>query len=209
MDDRTPEEVWSVLREQAAEDAWLEQQLRDVAAMSDDALDAELRDAGYALADVQAQAASLGARGSAMSDRPRPPERAARSSTRRPTVLLVAAVAHRRDRGGTPLCSGGNRRSGGDSAAIGGGLLYAATHRTPPAPAPKPEPTPSIPAPVEPPVPDLVAAARLRDRASTAYREGHPQECLQLLDEARALDAAGDTTPEIADLRRRASRDKP
>ena len=192
MADRTPEEVWSVLQEQADEDAWLEAQLRDVAAMSDDALDAELRDAGYTLAEVQKQAASLHARAAApktgTSDRPRPPKRAARSSTQRPMVLLFAAVA---------------------TAAIGGGLLYAATHRTPPAPPPKPEPTPSTPAPVEPAVPDLVAAARLRDRAATAYREGHPQECLLLLDEARVLDAAGDATPEIADLRRRASRDKP
>jgi hypothetical protein len=48
---------------------------------------------------------------------------------------------------------------------------------------------------------DLVAAADLRARAREALAKGRGASALDLLDQARALDPAGDTAPEVAALR--------
>jgi hypothetical protein len=53
---------------------------------------------------------------------------------------------------------------------------------------------------------DLQKAADLRRRASTALAEGHPQDCLPLLDEARTKDPVGDSAPEVVKLREDALR---
>ncbi len=90
-------------------------------------------------------------------------------------------------------------------AAVAGGLIYATLHEgTPPAPGPSPPTNTSGPAPSV--APDLIAAADLRRRARLAYSQGHADDCLVLLDEARAKDPAGDTQPDVVDLRQQAAR---
>jgi hypothetical protein len=100
-------------------------------------------------------------------------------------------------------------------AAVGGGVVYMTMHREPPPapvpPLPSPEPSP---APVAPPAPDLVAtAADYRRDAVAECNEGKWAECLADLDAARALDPAGDLTPDIKLTRQRAMKgilaDKP
>jgi hypothetical protein len=67
-----------------------------------------------------------------------------------------------------------------------------------------PVPPPSTSAPPGPP-PEVVAATGLRRRAAIAYDEGHARECLELLDQARAKDPAGDAAPEVTRLREKAA----
>jgi hypothetical protein len=66
-----------------------------------------------------------------------------------------------------------------------------------------PTPPPST-GPVAPP-PELETAANLRHRAAAACDEGRHDDCLSLLDEAAAKDPAGDTTPEVQQLRKKAT----
>jgi hypothetical protein len=186
------EEIWSVLQEQAAEDEWLEEQIREVAAMSDAALDEELRKGGCDVASIDKQAAEFAASAMRPASAPaveqKAPRRSHRPPPRRPVVLYVAAAA---------------------VVAVGGGLIYSALTRPPEHAPPTPEPTPSTPPQLEPLPPDLIAATDLRMRAAAALEAGHPDECLSLLDEARARDPAGDKAPEIQKLRERAIAKKP
>jgi len=54
------------------------------------------------------------------------------------------------------------------------------------------------------PSPELAAAADLRHRAAAACDRGRADECLSLLDQAASKDPAGDTTPEVQRLRKKA-----
>jgi DNA-directed RNA polymerase specialized sigma24 family protein len=87
-------------------------------------------------------------------------------------------------------------------------LLVHAIAPPPPLP-PVHEVTPpaSASAPVTSPAPDLVAAADLRRRAAAACATGHPEECVALLDQARAKDPAGDSAPEVLRMRDDAERE--
>jgi len=69
---------------------------------------------------------------------------------------------------------------------------YASDH-----PGPLPAPSPS--APERGPTPSELRAAALDDCANYLWRA-----CLDKLDAARALDPAGDTTPEVKEVRRQA-----
>jgi hypothetical protein len=71
---------------------------------------------------------------------------------------------------------------------------YASDH---PGPLPAPAPSPSAPEPG--PTPSELRAAALDDCANYLWRA-----CLDKLDTARALDPAGDTTPEVKEARRQA-----
>jgi hypothetical protein len=53
---------------------------------------------------------------------------------------------------------------------------------------------------------DLEKAADLRHRAATALAGGRAEECLSLLDEARAKDPVGDSSPDVKKLRQEALR---
>jgi hypothetical protein len=96
------------------------------------------------------------------------------------------------------------------TATVGGGVLYATLHApsqpSPPSPGPTVAPPPSAPAPVVPPPPDLVAARDLRARARDALAMGFATRCLDLLDEAKAIDPAGDEAADVVALRKRATR---
>jgi hypothetical protein len=186
-----PIEIWRVLEDQRGEDDIVEAAEQDAASMSDEQLDEALRLAGFQVADVERAARSarpvavLGAGAPAqavpqyvvapMFDRPR----------RRAPVLWLAAAA--------------------TTVTVGAGVLYA-TLRPSPEPAPQPAITPTPATPSTPaPSPDLVAAADLRARASDALAMGYAARCLDMLDEAKAIDPAGDTAPAIIDLRRKAT----
>jgi len=57
---------------------------------------------------------------------------------------------------------------------------------------------PSVPAPSpDLPVPPLVAASQLRSRAFAECAAKRWEECVARFDEAKRLDAAGDTAPEV------------
>lgn len=73
------------------------------------------------------------------------------------------------------------------AAAVVGAGTYVATRESPPA---HPVPT---------------AADVLRQRAADALRDGKADECLKLLDEAKAKDPAGDVAPDVTGLRKRAN----
>jgi hypothetical protein len=181
------EEIWSVLQEQADEDAQFEQMVSEIAALSDDALDDELRRAGYELADIDKKADAFAREATrapaAAAVEQRAPRRSQRPPPRRPVVLWIAAAA---------------------TVSVGAGLIYASLTRPPPPPPPQPEPMPSTPPQLAPPPTDVVAARDLRTRAAAALDDGHADECLQLLDVARGLDPAGDMTPDVLRLRKRA-----
>jgi hypothetical protein len=88
-------------------------------------------------------------------------------------------------------------------AAAAGAALYASTH-TPPqtiAPAPPPSTTPLVPSI---PAPDLAAAAEQRRLAAADCDAQQWAECLAYLEQARALDPAGDDAPAVKKLRDKA-----
>jgi hypothetical protein len=106
------------------------------------------------------------------------------------------------------------RRAGRRSAVIGGLLLAAvvaglfllvkggeivAYFRPKPVPTPVPTPT------QEEAPPKQVAAGNLRDEAREACKQYNFLLCLQKLDEARAIDPAGDGEPEVQALRKSAT----
>jgi hypothetical protein len=181
------EEIWSVLEDQATEDARFERMVGEIAALSDDALDDELRQAGYQVADIDTKAEAFARQAArppaASAVEQKAPRRSHRPPPRRPVVLWIAAAA---------------------TASVGAGLIYASLTRPPPPPPPQPEPMPSTPPQLEPPPSDPVAARDLRTRAAAALDDGHADECLQLLDVARKLDPAGDLTPDTVRMRKRA-----
>ena len=88
-------------------------------------------------------------------------------------------------------------------------LVYALAPPLPPPPVHEVTPpvSASAPAPAPAPAPDLVAAADLRRRAAVACAAGHPEECVALLDQARAKDPAGDSAPEVLRMRDDAERE--
>ncbi|HEY8039111.1 MAG TPA: hypothetical protein VIF15_04925 [Polyangiaceae bacterium] len=193
MAELEPRDIWKIVEEQAREDEALEAQMREVASMSDAALDEELRQAGVDVAEVEKRTRALHAssKGAPKVERRPAPRVVEKRPWRRPVVLWLVAA----------------------TAAVAGGLAYSALHEAPP-PAPAPAPTPSTPRapPVQPGPPDLVAATDMRHRAAVAYDAGHLSECLSLLDQARDRDPAGDAAPEVKQLRAKVMRafdDKP
>jgi hypothetical protein len=142
--------------------------------------EAELRAAGF---DVAAERARAEAFLDALANREATPRAAPREGRRGlpPAVVLFGTAA---------------------LAAAAGAALYATTHRPPEQPvAPLPPPTtpPSV-VPTAPPA-SLVTAADLR-RLAAADCDAHEWDaCLAHLEEARALDPAGDDAPAVRKLR--------
>jgi hypothetical protein len=192
-------EIWNVLLEQAAEDDAFEAAAAATDALTDAQVEEELRLAGFDVAELNDAALSVLAE--AAPAQPLEPVQAVAQvvplpslekapKRRRPAVFWLAAAA------------------AATTATVGGGVLYATLHApsrpSPPAPEPTVAPTPSTPAPVVPAPPDLVAARDLRARARDALAMGYATQCLDLLDQAKAIDPAGDQAADVVALRQRA-----
>lgn len=195
--------VWNVLLEQAREDDAFEALAAATDALTDAQVKAELRDAGFQLAEVERAALAPLAETAPMSFvsdlamqpaqavaqvAPRP--RLERPKRRRPAAFWLAAAA-----------------TTASAVSVGGSVLYATLHAPPPPTLPQPAPGPSLsaPAPVVPAPPDRVAARDLRARARDALAKGYQGQCLDLLDEAKILDPDGDLAPDVVALRQKAS----
>lgn len=188
---RTPAQI----RKEIVEDARDDEEIERLASLSDAALDEELAAGGFDVAKERAEAEAVVAeleRG-VVARRAKQMEADARvrslrpPSRRRPVAFWLVAAAV------------------GTMAA--GGLVYALTHPGAPAPAP---PTPSVPssAPTpERPSEKLIAASELRKRAFAECAASRWDECLVRFDEARQLDPAGDSAPEVKAARDNAERE--
>jgi hypothetical protein len=183
---RTPGAIWKQIVDEARDD----EEIEKIASMSPAQLDKELKDAGFDLDDVRAdadafrqklersvaerRAKQLEAQARVRSLRPQP--------RRRPVVVWLAAAT---------------------VGAVGvGGIVYALTHPgAPPAPSP---PGPSS-VPVHEPSPaDLIAASDLRQRAYDDCAAQRWTECLAGLEGAKKLDPAGDRSSEVQLARQQA-----
>ncbi len=205
---RSSEEVWSRMVEQAAEDVAWRHAIDEVAALSDEQLDAELRGVELDPKELEREALALfvrekpaeaGEAGQANeAGKPlgqsvfQPPQRLA--TRRRPVAVAVWLAA-----------------AAVTTTAVGG-LLYTLLHHPSEQPAPQPSaPPPPEPAPSTPPVESslpiaTMTPAQLRAKAKAALDDGRPDDCLKLLDDAKRTDPAGDATPQIKALRDRAMR---
>jgi hypothetical protein len=195
MTTRSSEEVWARMVEQAAEDVAWRHAIDEVAAMSDEQLDAELRGVELDPKELEREAVALFIRpppegggqpvGENVFQRPVTPQR------RRPLAMAVWLVA------------------AAVATAGAGGLLYTWLHHPSEQPAPPPPPAPS-PEPLPPPPVDsslpiaTMTPAELRAKAKAAFDDHRPDDCLKLLDDAKRVDPAGDATPEMKTLRQRA-----
>jgi hypothetical protein len=86
-------------------------------------------------------------------------------------------------------------------AAAAGAALYASTHEPPETIAPAPPPPSTTPFVPSIPPPDLAAAAEQRRLAAADCDAQQWAECLGYLEQARAIDPAGDDTPAVKKLR--------
>jgi hypothetical protein len=89
-------------------------------------------------------------------------------------------------------------------AAAAGAALYASTHEPPETIAPAPPPTSTTPFVPSIPPPDLAAAAEQRRLAAADCDAQQWAECLGYLEQARAIDPAGDDTRAVKKLRDKA-----
>jgi hypothetical protein len=189
MPKRSKTELWDALVKEAREDedefqraasASVEEAERGLAASGLD-VEAEREKAGEWRREIEQRVAARKRKELEEASRTRssPPERSSP-----PAVLwLVAATV---------------------GAAIGGGLVYGAMHHAvPPVAPPAPSPAPSTPR-SPPPPPDPVAARDLRHQARWECDDQFFDTCLADLDRARALDPAGDETPEVEAMRAQA-----
>jgi hypothetical protein len=187
MSKRKPQDLWKQLVDEAGED-----EIERAANVSVEQAEAELRAAGFDVAAERAKAEAFldvldggpaAAMESAARDAAVARDRARERKRPRPVVLWIATAA---------------------TVAVAGGAIYAALgHPAPPSP-PLPPPTPSTPAPAPTTLPDLVAAANLRQQAAGDCDAKQWSTCLAHLDQARAADPDGDGAPAVKTLRDRA-----
>jgi hypothetical protein len=199
MSKRKPQDLWKQLVDEASEE-----EIDRAASVSVEQAEAELAAAGFDVAAERAKAAAFLDALEHGAEEPREPEVAGAEATAPgpPAVAAVAQVAppagRRRPRRAVVLLAAAA------TVTVGAGVLYAAMHRAPEPALPPPLP-PSTPLPAPSPGPDLVAAARLRHQAAAACDAKQWTECLDALDRARAIDAAGDDTAPVRSLRNRAN----
>jgi hypothetical protein len=183
---RDPKDLWNDLLAEAGES-----EIDEAASVSVEQAERELAAAGF---DVKAERANAAAFLDELEGKPaQPPASAPAAAPRRrrprPAVLWLAAAA---------------------TATATGGLLYAALHNPTPAPSPAPSSPPTTPSTSPTPsTPPLIASASptdLRLQARAALDAGRPVDCLSLLEQARALDPAGDAAPDVTKLRAAAVR---
>jgi hypothetical protein len=191
------EMLWQLLVDEAGEEL-----IEEAASVSVEEAERYLAEVGFDVAEERARAEAFLAelRGGDEADEesaadavaqqaPEPvAEKAAKRPAKkvRPAVLWAATAAAAAVAAGTAVTT------------------YVATSA--PGGSTRPAPPPSTTAPVEPPPPsDLAVAAELRRQAATDFTMGHPDECIALLDEAAAKDPPGDKTPEVQELRKKAT----
>jgi hypothetical protein len=196
MGRRTPEEIWKALVAEAGED----EADRDEAGealiahfenMSVEQAEKELAEAGFDVKATDAEAEEfLGALGrgelpaakaeqtapkaAEPSSEPKAPERAPETSN------VVPISRARRLRGRVVAAAAA-------AAVAASGAAYLVANQLPNVAQPAPS-----------------DAAELRGRARAALDAGRPQECLDLLDEAKAKDPEGDSAPDVVRLRKEA-----
>jgi hypothetical protein len=184
MTKRTPDDLLRSIDADVDEQS-VDAAIEGVLDMKPDERRAELRAAGYDVGALDAKADAMhdAARRAAVAEAREKAEHEARTRElsphrRRPAVLwLVAATM----------------------VVAAGATLYALR-----APAPTPTPPPPLATPSAPlrPAPDLVArAADLRRDAFAACDRAAWTDCLAKLDQARAVDPAGDSAPDVARAR--------
>ena len=155
---RSASELWEALEDQAMDD-----EMEAVLAMTPEERRRELREAGFDLERVDAQADALGAA-------PAPP---AQVMVPRPKRLRVAVVL--------PLAA---------AVAAGAAVIVHVASSLAPVSAARP--------------PAIIRADALRQDARNACGAQVWRACLDKLNEAKALDPAGDEAPEVQALRRAA-----
>jgi len=201
----TPEELWQTLLDETG-DALIE----EAAAVSLAQAEQELAAAGIDVAEVYGQADSFLAslRAGAAGDA----ESADVSDERDPVSQRVVARAVDQEAPSRRALPSRKRArvvpmwvaAAAATVTAGAAVAYVATRPnegTPPAPTTPPSTaTPPPPASV-----DLVAqAGDLRRRAAAACNEGHPEQCMALLDDAREKDPAGEAREDVKALRHQA-----
>ncbi|HEY2518360.1 MAG TPA: hypothetical protein VGI39_46145, partial [Polyangiaceae bacterium] len=189
------EELWEKLVEEAGEEL-----IEQAAAVSVADAEAELRAAGFDVAEERARAEAFLTwleRGGA-----------ARKAGEGPVAQAVpqvaegpSAPARREGRKVRPVVWA----AAAAAVAAGAAVTYVATHpdETPVA-KPTPSSAPTTPtSPTSPtstaapaPAPDVVAAAELRRRAAVALASDRLDDCFAFLAEARQKDPAGDAAPD-------------
>jgi len=90
------------------------------------------------------------------------------------------------------------------AVAAGAAVTYVATR-----PEEGPTTSPTTPPSTGTAAPSLAAAVDLRRSAAAACEEGRADECVSLLDQAAAMDPAGDSAPEVQRLRKKAAEVEP
>jgi hypothetical protein len=187
--------LWQKLVDEAGEEL-----VEQAAAVSVEQAEKELAEAGFDVAAERARAEAflLSLEGTAEETKPAAAEAVARAVAQDAPKRRVEGVA-RGDRRKVPPAVW----LAAAAVTAGAAVAYVETRPepgTPPVPSTPPSTTPPSPSP------DLVAAGELRRRAAVACSAGRADVCLALLDQARAKDPAGDTTPEVARLREQAGR---
>jgi hypothetical protein len=190
---RTAAEIWEHLVQEAGED-----EIEAASSMSVEQAEAYLRAEGFDVAEERAKGerflAQLGGR--AMPEVAQAPVEPAKSpvepvkikvrpsGTKRsiPAVWIAAATMAAGGAVATYVAT-----QGGGVAGIGGSTTGS-----------------TGPVGTSARSPDQVAAEDLRGRAATALDGGRPEECLRLLDEAKARDPQGDGAPSVVRMRREA-----
>ncbi len=176
---RTPEEQWEAVLLQAAGP-----EARELDEMSDEEVDAELRKSGI---DPERLAKEGGASVSESASAAVPVQ------AQPADVIAFPAVARRRPRWPLLLVAAALA-----TAAISTGVVIATRDTPPPRPIDELE-LPPLERPE--PAPHNELAIELREKARTDYDNGALLDCLQKLDQARALDPAGEALPAIQHLR--------
>jgi hypothetical protein len=181
MQTRSAEELWRRLVDEAGED-----EIELAASVSVAQAEKELAEAGFDVAAERARAEAfldeLEGKAKPVSETRAQPVRP-KPRRRLPPVAWLGAAA---------------------AAAVVVAAAYSLLRGLPEPARPSPQPSPT-PTPVTAPGHDSVAAPELRRRAAVACNADRAKECLSLLDRAREIDPAGDSTSDVQKLRQRAS----
>ena len=172
MSQHTHADLWNKLVDEAGED-----EVDRAASMSVEQAEAELKAAGFDVAEERAKANAFldaleGTTRQPAKEPPAPAKTVARRPSRRPAAVWLAAAA--------------------SIGAVAGGTLVS-TFETVPLVA--------KPAPREPSAAERDAAAQLRRDAAAACNARQWSVCLAALEKARAFDPDGDDAPAVKSLR--------
>ncbi len=195
MTARDPKDLLRFLAEQADEDR--QEEAREIARMSDEALDAELRAAGIEPEDVAKEARAIVAEREAKTAAPKAAPAASAPSPANVVPLKAPARQARTSRAVVVAWLAGSAAA---AATVSTVVWQQVAARNEPAPTHAPTAPPVRPAPA----PDPVQLARqARDAAFAACERGEWKACEANLDLALRLDPAGDDSPAVGAARER------